>query len=180
MFSGPIVGFFGSDFSDAVPALVILAIAQLINTAFGPVETVITMSGRPALNLLNSILSVGLSLLLGLILIPRFGIVGAALSGGIALTSVNLLRAIQVFLVLRISCYSRKLLKPVFGVGIATVTTAVVLWLGHPLPDLSALGVGLPLFFLTYGGSLYFLGLEESDLTVLRNVWARAMRNEQE
>ncbi len=175
-FSGPIVRLFGSDFRDAAPALVILAIAQLISTATGPVETVITMSGRPGLNLVNSLLSIGLSLFLGFILIPRFGIVGAALSGGIATASVNLLRAFQVFWVFGIWCYDRKLLKPVAGAGIAVCVTAVILWLGRPMSDWLAMGMGLPVFLLTYGGSLYVLGLEESDLMVLRSLRARAMQ----
>jgi O-antigen/teichoic acid export membrane protein len=177
VFSRPIVQLFGSGFIDAVPALVILAIAQLINAATGPVGTFITMSGRPGLNLINSLLSVVLSLSLGLILIPRYGITGAALSSGISITSVNLLRAIQVHSALRIWYYDWRLLKPVVGAGIAVCITSIVLWLAHSESDLVTLGVGMPIFFLVYLGSLFFFGLEESDLAVLKNVRGRALRD---
>lgn len=176
LFSRTILGLFGTAFLEAAPALVILAFAQLINSATGPVGTVLTMTGRPGLNLIDSVLGLGLNILLAVLLIPQLGIIGAAISSGVTIILINVLRTIQVFLVLRIWYYNWQFMKPFIGAGVAACITYPTIILSGFSSGLLTLGFGIPLFFLTYVGSLFVLGFEEADVQVFRTLLARLFR----
>lgn len=170
-----VMRIFGEDFEGAAFVLRVLAISQLLNVAVGPVGRVLTMSGHPRLNLVNSIAVLVLSLGLDLVLIPRYGLLGAALAGAFGVTLVNLLRLVEVYVVLRIHPYNLKYLKP----------AAAGLLAALPLVGLHALLSGLPLVarvavpavaaLLVYGG-VVILGLDEDDRVVLRALGRRLGR----
>ena len=77
-------------------ALAILAAGQLFNAATGPLGQVINMSGRPYVTMLNNAAVAALNIVGCLILIPRYGITGAACSTTAAITLVNLIKLVQV------------------------------------------------------------------------------------
>jgi O-antigen/teichoic acid export membrane protein len=84
LFGRWLLGLYGDEFVAGYPALVIIALARLANTLAGPVGYLLNLTNyeRPLLKTLifNAVLSIGLSL----ILIPRFGMIGAALTTAIA------------------------------------------------------------------------------------------------
>lgn len=96
LFPGRVLGFFGDSFEAGAPALAILATGQFVNVATGSVRELLVMSGHERLvrnNFLGAaVLNVGLSLLL----VPPFGIVGAAMATA---TSVAAMNVVAVFLV---------------------------------------------------------------------------------
>jgi O-antigen/teichoic acid export membrane protein len=71
------------------------------------------MIERVKLSVLNAVLFLGLSLALDLLLILRWGLVGAAVAGSTAVAAVNLLRPGQVRSILGILPYDRRFLRPV-------------------------------------------------------------------
>lgn len=73
-----IMGIFGKEFLAGTEALIILSIGQFINAATGPVSNILMMTGRQKLNRNLMVGTTILAIILDLILIPRFGIVGAA------------------------------------------------------------------------------------------------------
>jgi O-antigen/teichoic acid export membrane protein len=97
---GPILGIFGSRYTDGAAALAILSLGQLLNTAAGPLGQVINLSGRPYVTLLNNGLVGGINVGVCLILIPRYGLVGAATATATALTLVNVIKLFEVRLLL--------------------------------------------------------------------------------
>ena len=80
---------FGAEFIAAYPALLVLLLGGLANAFTGIVAYLMTMTGheRPALVMFVGALA--LSLLLNLILIPRFGAIGAAVSSSSAVAAWN-------------------------------------------------------------------------------------------
>lgn len=176
LFAQPILAIFGSAFEAGATTLIILAFAQFISVAVGPVGVTLTMAGWPAINLVNSVGVLILNLALDVWLIPRLGLVGAAFGSGIALSAINLLRAAEVYRFVGVSSYSRRLMKPL----IAAVGAAVVVWgLQGFLPAIAKesgiLMVGIPLYLLVYVATLYGLGLEEEDHLVIRAVRKRVV-----
>jgi O-antigen/teichoic acid export membrane protein len=172
LFSNPIISLFGEGFESAGPALIILALGQLINAATGPVGIVLTMSGHPNVNMLNSIITLILSLALGLVLIPRYGVVGAAISATISISGVNILRAIQVFRILKIRAYNRQFFKPLIAAVAAVMAMLLIITFGSTLPNLLFLLVGGASLGIIYSLIIWRLGLEETDqfvLEILRN-----------
>ena len=92
---GPLLHLFGSAYSTGATALVILAAGQLFNAATGPLGQVINMSGHPYITLANNAVVAALNVAGCLILIPRYGIVGAAASTTGAVTIVNVVEAVR-------------------------------------------------------------------------------------
>ncbi|MCW2902792.1 MAG: polysaccharide biosynthesis protein [Streptosporangiaceae bacterium] len=91
------LGFFGREYAGAgQAATVILALAMLVATSSGPVDVMLLMAGRSGLSLANNAAALAVNLTLNVLLIPRYGILGAALAWAAALITRNLLPVVQV------------------------------------------------------------------------------------
>ncbi len=97
----PLLGLFGPRYEAGATALVILAAGQLFNAATGPLGQVINMSGRPYVTMANNAAVAALNIVGCVILIPRYGITGAACSTTASITLVNLIKLVQVRVHLR-------------------------------------------------------------------------------
>jgi O-antigen/teichoic acid export membrane protein len=69
---------------------------MLVTTGTGPVDVVLLMGGKSSWNLLNTLVAVTLNIVLNIVLIPRFGIVGAAVAWSASLLVNNLAPLVQV------------------------------------------------------------------------------------
>ena len=117
VFAPTILRLFGTDFASGAPVVVIMSLAMLLSMALGPVDIVLLMGGKSSWNLINTIISLAVNIVLNLILIPRMGITGAALAWAVSIALNNLLPALQVHVMLGINAISRRLLVP----GLASV-----------------------------------------------------------
>lgn len=87
--SQDLLWLFGEDFAGGARfALALLCLRQVTDTILGPVGLMITMGGWGMLTFVNTALYLGLSIVLDILLIPRWGTTGAALS--VLLTSILL------------------------------------------------------------------------------------------
>jgi len=172
-----IMALFGHEFRAGGLALAILCVAFGVHGAAGSVSPLLEMTGRPALNLVNVLLSFGLNVALTVMLIPRFGIVGAALATGAAMIFLVLLRFVEVFWLIGFQPYTAAFGKPLLAAGLAGLTLATVdrFWSGP-----AGLLIGLLLLFATYAGLLLILGLSSEDRQVLRLARDRLARNRTE
>ena len=100
LFAPVLLSAFGHDYSAGVSSLAILSVAMLVATGIGPVDIVLLMGGRSSWNLFNVVVALILNLVLGLILVPRIGIAGAAvgLAGAILFNNVAPLVEVRAFL----------------------------------------------------------------------------------
>lgn len=83
--AGPLLGLFGPDYAVAAPVVPVLCLGVILTCALGPGEDVLTMLGEEracsAVFVLAALVNVGLNFLL----IPFWGIMGAALATALAL-----------------------------------------------------------------------------------------------
>jgi O-antigen/teichoic acid export membrane protein len=122
--------------------LVILGLTMLVATGIGPVDVVLLMGGKSSYNLINTIVALSANVALNLLLIPRLGIVGAAIAWSVSILINNLAPLAQVWAMLRI--------HP-FGIGSPIVAlAAVALFGGVGLAVRSVFGESL-LVVLGYG-----------------------------
>lgn len=102
VFGRQLLGLFGPEFAAAYVPLVILAAGQMVNALAGPVGFLMTMTGRQdtAARILgvHAVLNVGLLALL----VPPYGIVGAAAATGLTRASWNLVMALAVWRSMRL------------------------------------------------------------------------------
>jgi O-antigen/teichoic acid export membrane protein len=168
LFPGPILSIFGESYVGGATALTILAWANLINTGTGICGVVIDMTGNTRLKLLNTVVTLLLTVGLSLWLIPQWGVNGAAVATLAAIAALNLLRLGQVYHLFRMLPYRRDFFKPVVA-GLAA--WAAVLALVHLWPvesDLIQLAVGIVVLFALYTGMLVLLRLSAEDRMVLQ------------
>jgi O-antigen/teichoic acid export membrane protein len=173
-FSRDLLQVFGEGFSGGATALAILALGQLVNVGTGTVAGVLAMIGRARMSVLNSVFFLSLSLVLDLVMIPPWGILGAAIANATALAAVNLLRVIQIRRVLGIFPYDRRFLRPL-GAGLIGGAAALLLPLAG-LDPLPRLGLRVLVLGAVYLGALAVFGIDPVDREVARTFRNRLRR----
>jgi O-antigen/teichoic acid export membrane protein len=94
---GPeIITVFGHSYRAGADVMVILGLTMLLATACGQVDMVLVTTGRSSWSLINGLLAVGVNVGLDLVLIPAYGIAGAAIGWSAAIVLTNLMPLAQV------------------------------------------------------------------------------------
>jgi O-antigen/teichoic acid export membrane protein len=169
-----ILAVFGDAFVTGSTALVIVAFAELANAGTGICGPMIDMTGHTRVKLANAVLTSALVIGGSIVLIPRWGITGAATASLIAIVTVNLARVLEVWFLERLIPYSRAFLKPVVA-GSAALIAGLLLRRWMPVDT----HVGRALFQgalvgATYLGLLFLLRLTPEDRFVLERVAHKA------
>jgi O-antigen/teichoic acid export membrane protein len=107
IFAPVVLKVFGSGFEQGVPVLVILGTAAMVGAATGSVDWVLLMGGKSRWNLLNTAVALVANVGLNLLLIPRFGMVGAASAWAVSVVLNNVLPMIEVWLLMHLSPFGK-------------------------------------------------------------------------
>ena len=171
---------FGPKYLDSACVLVLLTIATFIQTTLGAAGPVLSMSGYTRLVLWNSLGAFILNLVLNIILIPKFGIMGAAWATFISLTVLGLVRVIEVRFILNLSIFSIKLIKPLLA---ACVTGYCIISMRPYVMNYHTLVTLLLVFLMViiiYGLSLWLLKFEPEDKDFLSglNILGKSLKND--
>ena len=121
--------------------------------------------------------SAALAVALNLLLVPLFGIFGAAAGTAAALVLLNAITLLFVHRILGFWPYDVRYAKPLVA-GLVAVTSAYLARLA--LPDLVgslALLIFVPLFLAIFLALLVALGLSPSDRQFLVSFWSAIRRN---
>ncbi|MFJ8588905.1 oligosaccharide flippase family protein [Streptomyces sp. NPDC093595] len=95
-FPGTVLSLFGPEFVQGADALVVLCVASLVNVGVGNAQTVLLMAGKSSWHLAVTGAAFAVQLTIGVLAVPRLGVLGAALSWGAAIVVENLLSAALV------------------------------------------------------------------------------------
>lgn len=82
----PVLATFGADFVAAYPALLVILAGILVRVSTGPVEYLLAMNGHRGASMVIIAIAAVLNIALNVLLIPAFGIVGAASATALAVT----------------------------------------------------------------------------------------------
>ena len=96
IFPRPLLGVFGTGYGLGATVTVILAFGKLTDVATGPCGTMLNQAGLNKLSLLDNVVALAINIGLNFLLIPEYGIRGAAVAWTISLVLVNAARALQV------------------------------------------------------------------------------------
>ena len=97
VFAPVLLSVFGVDYVHGSAALAVLCVSQLVTVATGPVDVVLVQMGRSSQSLFNQTVALSLNVVLCVVLIPAYGIMGAAIARVVALQWNNLAPAFQVY-----------------------------------------------------------------------------------
>jgi O-antigen/teichoic acid export membrane protein len=109
-FAPLVLRLFGPAFVAGQAALTIVALAMLVNMGTGNVQSVLLMGGKSSWNLINMVASLSVNVVLNLLLIPRYGINGAAIAWAASICVDNLASAAEVRFLLGVRTFSRRYL----------------------------------------------------------------------
>jgi O-antigen/teichoic acid export membrane protein len=132
---GPeVLSIFGHSYRAGHPVMVILGVTMLVATACGQVDMVLITTGRSSWSLANGLTAVVLNVGLDLLLIPRYGIAGAAIGWAVAIIVTNLTPLAQLAISIRLNPFGR---GTFIAAGLALLSFGVI-----PLVLRAALGTG--------------------------------------
>ncbi|MDX6597811.1 MAG: hypothetical protein QOE87_1698 [Gaiellales bacterium] len=171
----PLLALFGSGYEAGAAPLVLLALGQLVLNAAGPLTAVINLSGHPRVTLFDNALVFGANLVLCIILVPRYGMTGAAASTLIALCSVTLIQIGQVARLFRIHPFRDDQLRAVAAGGVAALATAAITLLPWPAALFEVVAGGL-VFVAVYLGGIAALGVREETRELAQRARDRLLR----
>ena len=106
---------FGSSYTDGYLALIIVSLGIAANDFAGTSATILVAGGRTKANLACEIIAGITNVVLNIILIPIYGIVGAAIATGISFMTRNLVALSLAYKAYRMHPYTRKYLNIIFS-----------------------------------------------------------------
>lgn len=125
-FAERILSIFGSGYGSGATTIVVLVVAMLVSSSFGMVDTMLAMAGRTAWNLGNALLALAVQIGLDLLLIPQWGILGAAVGWACAIVVRNVAALIQVYSTTGLHPFAASTLLPAVFTAVAFGLVPVV------------------------------------------------------
>jgi O-antigen/teichoic acid export membrane protein len=170
LFPGVFINFlFGGEYLVAEQALRILSVGAFITGIFWVSKELILVTGKSKLILKDLMVFVVFNLLLNLILVPKFGINGAAFSTTLSLVLLNATFLFQIRKHFSIICKKRDIVKILLSAIIPTVLLLFIRTRIHMnIFNLIILGIG---FVLIYSFMIIKLRcLDKNDKEILRAI----------
>lgn len=159
---GALLRVFGSGFERGAPWLAVAGAACALNAFVGLGETIL-MIQRPTWNVFNTAIAFVAAVSLNLVLIPRFGAMGAAAGMLVPYVIQGALRGFEIGYLLKWSWPWRALLRPWMATLVALPVPLIVRFVGAGL--MAEVAAGL-LFVAAYLASWKVIGLEPEDRAV--------------
>lgn len=170
----PLMRIFGPEFEAGWPILVIGTLGQLVNCGVGSVGNLLMMSGNERKLLRVQFVMAFLMVVLSALLVPIWGIVGAAVAAAIVNIGVNAWNLIEVRITLGLTPYNRgyfQLLPPT--IVVAAVTLGLERYRSVFRHDWLAVSVALALAYGVFATMILVKGLAADDRLILDAIWLR-------
>jgi O-antigen/teichoic acid export membrane protein len=173
-FASDLIQLFGKEYRAGAGCLVLLGLAQLVNSALGSSGFLIMMSGKSKINLLNNAFTAFLNIGLNLVLIPAYGIVGAAIAFLASISVVNIIMLIEVYVLFKMHPFRRDLYKPVLAGGVAFLIMFGLTRLLAPAANSIVFpAAGSLIFLLVYAFLVYLFKIGDEDKIVFKRIIAK-------
>jgi len=171
VFPRELLAIFGPAFQAGVVVTQIMTVAWLFSAASGPCGYMLTMSGRPIVQMANYLAAVAFNVGLNIVLIPRFGMSGAAIAWALTIALLAIARMTQVRVFLKVLPFNLGLAK---GLAAGVIAGGVALSI-HALMGggFASLVVGAAATIVAYVTATTLLGIDADDRVVLDAVRAR-------
>ncbi|WP_160168030.1 flippase [Haloterrigena salina] len=150
-----LIYIFGSEYSvsEISPVLFLLSSGLFLNAIVGPNGEALLGFGRSRAVLIYNISAVAINIVLNIILIPRFGLFGAAAASLIGYTIMNVLKSFDLYAYHQVSVISSKSILAAATIFIIGAVGIQILPEGIPLPlevvALSTIGIGSSIIGIT-------------------------------
>jgi len=161
---------FGSEFVAGATALSILAFSYFISSLFGLSAPLLQSYGKTKIFMCGSFAGAGVNFGLNLLLIPIYGLKGAAIATGISFALMNIFYFFFVFKIGEIQPFRKNYLKPVVASAVAVSVVYVVTKYIVGTSFFSLIGMFIVFLGLYFFLLLLFKSFEEEDLMIMRAI----------
>lgn len=169
--------FFTEKYLIAPLALIILAGCQLIRSLAGPDFMTLEAFGNTKLLMINSIVMLFANVGLAYLLIPTYGITGAAVAITSATVISHLLGLLEVYKLHNLQPFDLNTFRYIIALGITGIVF-YLLKLIIPYNNILSILVLLLILVIVYFLSVYFIGgFDSTDLEILRYIKRKIISN---
>lgn len=174
VFAKPLMHIFGHEFEAGWIVVVIGTVGQLINCGTGSVGYLLLMSGNQNRLIKVHATMTAVMVLLNILLIPRWGILGAAVAAAVTTIGTNAWNLSEVRKALNLSPYNRSYLHLV-PAGLAMLLVTLVLQREVVLNSMEWLAIvgSTIIAYAVFLGVLLLFGLDSDDRLVRHAVWSK-------
>lgn len=157
---------FGVEYLPGAAALSVLAAGFFTHTVFGMNKGTLTSLGHTRLIMIDDVLAAVINVLLNIVMIPQYGLLGAAYATVASYLLMNLLYATQLRRITGIQPFTRSMLvAPIIGTAVLYgLYRALQLYAEVTGP--SVIGIFV-VFLLVYGATVVRYGVEPEDIRLL-------------
>lgn len=164
---------FGRGFETGWIILIIGTAAGLVDCGVGSSGTLLLMSGRQNLLIkINGVTTV-LMIVLNIVLVPRWGIVGAGLAAALTVAVTNVWFLIEVRRELKFYPYSSSFLRLTVPLGAVVAVLSLLHWKFPLQPGWLGIAVGMVLAYGVFSTVAFVFSLDDDDRVIARAVWSR-------
>lgn len=160
---------FHATFTADASFMLVLLIPPLLSCSFGLAGNIVVMSGYSLVNLGNSVFVATATLLFNALLIPRFGLMGAAMATMLASTVITLLQLVEARYLIGVRMDWRQLRAPY----LAALPTALLLAALPPTAELPLRLAEALLAVGVYAALLTWLSPDKEYRQVLSNIFSQ-------
>lgn len=167
-FPGTVIGLtFGAEYTDGALALVVLVTGFGMHAVAGLAGKALTAMGRSRIIMYDTVLVAAVNIGLNLVLIPRYGVLGAAVATTVGYLVMDGLYLVQLHRSLAVHPLRGALLRP--GLAAGLIWGLFALTTGTVLPrTLPVAVVGTAVFFLLYPVVVVAVGsVEQEDIDLV-------------
>jgi O-antigen/teichoic acid export membrane protein len=171
---GEILSLYGNAFVAGAGALVILSVAHLVIACLGLTPYVVSMGGRSRLLMFNNFGAALLNVAVGLVLVPRMGISGAAIAVLVSATAFQVALTIEAWIIERVHPFTTSLVKPLAAAAVALAAEIALRGLVQGRP--ARFGLVIAGGLASYAAVLLLLGLGAEEKEILKRLAGRVGR----
>lgn len=180
VFSKDIMNIAGKEFIYGGAALIIISLGQIINSSVGSVANINVMTGKPRYDLISGLISMAINIILNYLLIPNYGINGAAFATAVSLGIKNIINFILMYKRLKIHPYDKSFVR-LFGVSIISIIS--IYMFSRPLLDMNYFlrliicGIVYSTIFITL---VYKFVMSDYEIRVLKREVTKRLKKSKE
>ncbi len=143
-----LIKFFGHGYESSSAVILIILISEAVDFSVGAAGQLITMSGGGKLNTINAVITIVINIVSSIILIPKFGIIGAAISNALTNIAKQLLGVIELKMIFKLSPFNSRYFV-IIGLFIICIVGVAALPIDNEVyRTLIFCGVLTPLYFV--------------------------------
>lgn len=178
IFPGAVINLlFGQQYLPAEGVLRILSVGGIISIFTGFLLTLLSIAGKSKMILMNMIVTSIVNLILNLLLVPKIGLIGAAIATSITWGIFTIVLLFEVYRTVGFLPLRKKMLRIVLISLIPTIILITIKqFVDITLISLTLLGV---FFILTYLFTIFITGcFDKHDLMILKSIKKKLSRQE--